>query len=163
MNYRIMTNDCTHPINVYHIEQQYGGKYIGDFCIKTKQGWSEEVAAIFYQPNPNFELGHTHYFGILCQQPHRGLVYDEDYQVAIINGESAFSEPIDGIIADDGEVIYSRYRHDFVTSSDGSVSIDGGRDYVRCMGSSVLNFNRRCLLTIDKDKLIIMDPVEEQI
>jgi hypothetical protein len=36
-----------------------------------------------------------------------------------------------GIVADNGEVIYSRYRHDFVYSTDRSVFVDGGRDYVK--------------------------------
>ena len=30
-----------------------------------------------------------------------------------------------------GEVIESRYRHDFVTCSCGALSVDGGRDYIR--------------------------------
>ena len=30
-----------------------------------------------------------------------------------------------------GEVIESRYRHDFVTCSCGALSVDGGKDYIR--------------------------------
>jgi hypothetical protein len=50
----------------------------------------------------------------------------------ISNAESAFSEPIAGVLTEDGEVIVSRFRHDYVTK-DGQV-IDGGRDYTRSSG-----------------------------
>lgn len=167
MNLKIMVQDpdkCSQPIDVAQIEKKYSSTYIGDFCLKTRDGWSDTTAAIFYNPAPDVSLGHSHYFGIFVKYPpFGGYVAGGDGELYITKGDSAFSEPINGIIADDGEVIYSRYRHDFKTSTDGSVSIDGGRDYVRCLGTSILNFNRTCLLTIDKDKLVIMDPIVDQL
>lgn len=130
--------------NIDSVEQRYGGTYIGDFCLKLKNGnWSDNPAAIFYQPNPKIEFGHTHLFAIVN-------LFDGSY---ITCGDSAFSEPIAGIIADDGEVIYSRFRHDYRTSADNSVFIDGGRDYCRHSGDPT----RFCTLILDKDKLVI-DP-----
>ena len=38
---------------------------------------------------------------------------------------------ISAAVADDGEIIYSKYRHDYNVSKDKSVFIDGGRDYTR--------------------------------
>jgi hypothetical protein len=65
---------------------------------------------------------HSHYFGVYVS--HDGHVY-------ICNAESAFSDPILGVVADSGEIVVSGYRHDYRTSSDGSAFIDGGRDYTR--------------------------------
>jgi len=52
----------------------------------------------------------------------------------ITNAESAFSEPITGLLTENGEVIVSRYRHHCVIK--GSYMIDGGRDYLRTSGNS---------------------------
>lgn len=133
------------PINIGIVELKYNSKYIGDFCLKTNGGgWSEIPVAIFYQPNPDLLAGHSHYFGIFV---------NEEHHCVITNGESAFSEPINGLITDDGTVIYSRYRHDYVTSNNGELFIDGGRDYTRFSGGH----HRLVKLLIDKDKLVI-DP-----
>lgn len=138
-----LKKESCQPIKIEKAEKHYGGKYIGDFCLKTKDnGWSEVPAAVFYQPNPKLDLGHTHWFALLI----------ENGQLFITNAESVFSEPFSAMIADNGEVIFSRYRHDFHTSEDESVSIDGGRDYTKTVGAQ----NRLCQLAIDKDKLVIV-------
>lgn len=49
----------------------------------------------------------------------------------IADGSFIEDQEIVGVIADDSEVIFSRYRHDYRTSTDGSVFIDGGRAYTR--------------------------------
>lgn len=49
----------------------------------------------------------------------------------ITNAITATETTITGIKAQNGEIIYSRYRHDYRESADGSVFIDGGRDYTR--------------------------------
>lgn len=105
---------------IAYFENKYDATYVSDLCLKNVDGsWSESPASIFYQPNP--QEGHNHYFGVFLKGK----------QAYITSGESAVSEIISGIVADDGEVIYSRYRHDFRTSKDGSVYIDGGRDYTK--------------------------------
>lgn len=109
------------PINTQKVEEKYGAKYLGDFCVKRKNGWSEQPFAIFYQPNPNVSLGHSHYFGMFV----------ESENMYITKGDSAFEEGLTGVVADDGEIVISCYRHDYRTSTDGSVFIDGGRDYTR--------------------------------
>ena len=103
------------------IETMYGGKYMGYWTIKDKHGnWSEMPVDVFYQPNPDRSKGHTNYFG---------MYRSHDDHVMITNAESAFSEPITGVLTDDGEVIVSRYRHDYVTKD--NKMVDGGRDYLR--------------------------------
>jgi hypothetical protein len=147
---KIMThngNSEYQHINVDVISDKFGAIFIGDFSIKTKTGaWSALPVAVFYQPNPALHLGHTHYFGIF----NTGGLYQPEF--VITDASSAFSEPILGIVADDGEVIFSRSRHDFRTSKDGSVSIDGGREYIKY---NSLSSAQLVNLIIDKDKLVI--------
>jgi hypothetical protein len=135
-------NHTLQPISIQVMEAHYSAKFVGDFCVQLKGGgWSDFPIAIFYQPTPKFELGHSHYFG---------LFVDETGNLLITNGDSAFDDPITGVVADNGEVIFSRYRHDFTTSSDGSVWIDGGRDYCRSNTST----NIFVKLKVDKDKIV---------
>jgi hypothetical protein len=116
------------------IEDYYGGRFVGSFCTKRTDGsWNDEPVDVFYQPNPDFSKGHTHYFGMF-----RNSLTGH---VMITNAISAFEHPMLGAIADDGEVIVSGYRHDYRRSKDGTVFIDGGRDYTRygriCVNSDV--------------------------
>ena len=117
--------DHKYAINI--IEEQYGAKYMGYWCVKrADENWSEKPMDVFYQPNPDVSKGHSHYFGIFTV-PGRG--------VYITDAKSAFEEPITGLLTEDGEVLVSRYRHDCVTK--GEYMIDGGRDYLRTSGASV--------------------------
>jgi len=107
--------------NIQKVEEKYKASFVGQFCLKTKHGgWSENPADVYYQEVVPIE-GYSHYFGLIIQQ---GSLY-------IVSGQSAIDEPFSGIIADDGEIIYSRYRYDYRTSKDGSVWIDGGKDYTK--------------------------------
>ena len=102
-------------------EEMYKAQYMGFWCTKRPDGnWNERPVEVFYQPNPDLEKGHSHYFGLLVDHLDR---------VMITNAESAFSEPMTGVICEDGEVLISRYRHDYRTKGDRMV--DGGRDYTR--------------------------------
>lgn len=51
--------------------------------------------------------------------------------IMITDGSFIEEQEITGAVAQDGEVVFSRSRHDYVTSSDGSVFIDGGRAYTK--------------------------------
>ena len=137
-------NKSLQPINIPAVEDRFNGKFIGDFCIKTNNGsWSEEPLAVFYNDNPDVEKGHSNYFAI-------GVAGSD--KVFITRGDSAFDDLITGIVADDGEVIFSRYRHDFVTSYDDSVWIDGGRDYCRFGGDP----DRLVSITVLDGELVIL-------
>lgn len=127
VDYVLMSvGDSTTGIVVSAAESRYGATYMGDFCVKNIYGdWTTQPVAIFYQPNPDTTKGHSHYFGLAVRQD----------TVLIMRGDTAFDEPIAGIVSDAGEVIFSRYRHDYCTSQDGTVSIDGGRDYVKTIGN----------------------------
>ncbi len=100
--------------------------------------------SVFYQANPP-ELSPrgrpcSNYFGI----------YWHEKQLMICNAESAFSEGLIGGVAKNGDVIISRFRHDYVVSEDGTSMMDGGRDYIRSNGC------RTVRIGIDKSKLIIL-------
>ena len=108
--------------SIEKVEAKYNAKFVGQFCLKTVGGgWSESPADIYYVENPDRSLGHSNYFGLIVQ---RGGVY-------ITRGDSAVEPLISAAVADDGEIIYSKYRHDYNVSKDKSVFIDGGRDYTR--------------------------------
>jgi len=106
------------------LAKHYGAQYLGYWTIKRESGWSDQPVDVFYQPNPDVSKGHSHYFGMFRLED----------KVLITNAESAFNEPITGLLTENGEVIVSRYRHNCVVK--GSYMIDGGRDYLRTSGNS---------------------------
>lgn len=128
------------------ISTRYNAKYLGSWCIKDKNGnWTERPVEVFYQPNPDFSKGHSHYFGIFAK-PISG-------QLMICNAESAFSKPMVGILEND--VVYiSRFRHDFIKTPKGKI-IDGGRDYLH--SSATGSFAE---VTI-KDGIFIFKPLSD--
>jgi len=135
-------------INIELAEKKYNATYIGDFCLDVNhnsdkpKNWTEQPFAVFWQENP--QPGHNHYFGLYIRD---GFVY-------ITNATSAAEGHWDGMVADDGEIIYSRFRHDFRESTDHSVIVDGGRDYFKHMGKID---NPRVKITIVRDKLVVND------
>ncbi len=113
------------PFNIEEVEKKYNAVYMGDFSLQTKSGhWSDSPAAIFYVENPDISKGHSHYFGLFIR--YNDPIDPDDTSVLITRGDSAFSEPLQGIKADNGEVIVSCYRHHYIESEDKSVMIDGG-------------------------------------
>jgi len=128
--------------SIEKIEETYRAKYVCDSSLKTKDGgWSYQPAAVFYQPHPPPEM--SNYFGM--------YVYDKD--VMICKADSA-TEPFDGIVADNGDVIYSRFRHDYRGSPDNSVFVDGGREYTR-WGGKDLNITRLVKINVVGPDLVI--------
>jgi hypothetical protein len=121
------------------IEDFYGAKYMGQWAVKGERGWSGIPVDVFYQPNPDTAKGHSHYFGMFINGQNRMMITD---------AQSAFSEPIYGVLCDDGEVIVSRYRHDYVTK-DGCM-VDGGRDYFKRSDRG-----KTVRITVDRDQFVI--------
>lgn len=137
-------------VNKEKVEEKYDAKYMGDFCLKMKDGsWGEKPASIFYVENPDIEKGHTHYFGIFntFKLVDGEVKYDKTF---ITKGDSAFEDDLVGAVADNGEIVISCFRHDYVESKDKSVFIDGGRDYVRhTLGCKLVK------IKVEKDQFII--------
>ena len=128
---------------IKEIEQFYNATYVCETSVKLKGGgWSYNPCAIFY-----VTVAHprgSNYFAISLVEGH---VYISDALPSIQE-----MEPIPAVHSG-GEVIYSRYRHDYRTTKDGKCSIDGGRDYTRISwdGDSYSS----CMLKFDKDKLVV--------
>ena len=126
------------------IEDKYKAKFVGEFSINQGAGWTEFPVALFYQETP--PEGYDQYFGI--------YIKNENMGVYIVSGQSAADTEILGVVSRDNEIIYSRFRHDYRISTDGTVMIDGGRDYLKTSGGPIMR------LQIIKDKLVIMGPVD---
>jgi hypothetical protein len=106
--------------SINKMEKHYGAKYIGAWCTKRPSGgWNEMPVEVFYQSDPDRSKGHSNFLGIFMQN---GQLY-------VLNAESAFSEPITGVLCENGEVVVSRYRHNYIEKN--GIMIDGGRDYIR--------------------------------
>jgi hypothetical protein len=104
------------------VEAKYNATFVGQLPILLPKGvWSCGFADIFYQAIPTVD-GYSNYFV---------LYMDVDDLIKIMSGESAVQGIIRAVRANDGEIIYSRGRHDFVYSSDNSCFIGGDRDYIK--------------------------------
>lgn len=108
---------------VLAMEQYSRCNFVGQLCLKDINGnWVNEFAYVFYEPMPNVELNHTHYFAIIKRN---GSTF-------ITKGDSSVEGVFAGI-EEDGIITISRYRHDFRQTNSGA--IDGGRDYTKIVGS----------------------------
>jgi hypothetical protein len=104
------------PENVKKIEELKKAKYVCDTEL------NDIHVAIFYGDEVH-PVSESRYFG---------LYYSTlDKQLMITNGAFIEEQDIAGVVAENGDVIYSRYRHDFRRSPDETVFVDGGRAYLR--------------------------------
>ena len=123
------------------VEQSKNAKYMGYWTRKTIGGsWSDQPIDVFYQQEAH-PRG-SNYFGL----------YRVNGKVYITDAASCFSEPIIGVVCEDGEVIVSRYRHDYVEKGDRM--IDGGRDYTR------QSMHHTAVITVEGDKFIIREEID---
>lgn len=128
--------------DVKRAEQHYQSKFVDTFELGR-------IVDVFYNPNPDVAKGHSHYFGLHIN-PINGLLY-------VSNAEGVLKQHISGLVSDDGEVVFSRHRHDYRVSEDGSVSIDGGRDYLRV---SILDSSNGSTIT---ERLVRLKIVEDRL
>lgn len=123
------------------IEKHYEATYIADLCIRDKRGnWTETTVAVFWVEEPK-QADHSHYIGL----------YRSQGRVMICDARSVAEGHWDGMMAEDGEIIFSRYRHDYRRSRDDSVMVDGGRDYFKASGLRDVRIN------IVRDKMWVND------
>ncbi|RYD62755.1 MAG: hypothetical protein EOP83_13780 [Verrucomicrobiaceae bacterium] len=115
-------------LKVREVERRYaqssGGpvRFLSEMTIRTRDnGWSERPVAVFWQQNRVREE-YSNYFGLL----------DQAGGVMITNAKSVAEGAWNGMMHPvTGEVVFSRYRHDYRSSEDGTVNVDGGRDYFK--------------------------------
>ena len=151
MEYKINKGETITGIKPGVVEVRKDAKYIGDFCVKTKSGWSAQPVSIFYQQNPPAPF--SNYFGIYLDYTSGKLM--------ITDGSSVTQEPILGIASSTGEVVYSRYGHDFRSLENGEGSIDGGREYTRLLGSIDGTFPATVELQIQGSDLVVTKVLSE--
>jgi hypothetical protein len=102
------------------IEQRFRAKYVFESQLKLRSDqWSDFSAAVFYTEEPHPEG--SNWFGI----------WERDGRLMISNAISAVEEPFFGVLAENGDIIYSRHAHDLRESDDKTVFIDGGRSHCR--------------------------------
>lgn len=126
----IITSELFTPEGIANVEKKYDALFVCDTCLKNREGgWINRAVAVFWNKDlTKIPKGGSAYFGLFhrYEPPNfkKGLLM-------ITNAISAAETEITGIVAENGDVIWSRYRWDYRTSPDGSVWIDGGRDYIR--------------------------------
>lgn len=124
-----------------NIEEYYKAKFICETCLKNIDGgWANIPVAVFYTENAHPEG--SNWFG---------LYYNHDNKLMITDAKSAL-EPFDALLFENGDILYSRYRHDYRTY--GNAMVDGGRDYFRYTPT---NDSKMVKIQIMKDKLEIVD------
>jgi hypothetical protein len=161
--------ECTFlsPHVIKLIEEKKNAKYVCETCIKDKHdNWANQPAAIFMCPEPHPVSG-SKYLAVIG----RPMLLDDGVNLVYTNGQSAVDTPIAGIIAKNGDIIYSRFRHDYRTSEDGTVTIDGGRDYTKttCTDTTIRNpsgdiiarWGQTVSLQIVEDQLQVVEAVLE--
>ena len=119
---------------IARIEEMKTAVYVCDTCLKGRGGWVNNPVAVFWNKDPaNIPDGGSAWFGMFYRAEYPDP--DAPIKLFITNAISATQDSIDAVVATDGEVVWSRFRHDMRYSQDGSVWIDGGRDYMRWSGS----------------------------
>jgi len=114
---------------VPRVEEVYNAKFMGHWAILDKNNcWINSPVDVFYVENPDRSKGHSNYFG---------LFWSLDSGWSICDAQSAFSVPMMGALCPDGEVLVSRYRHNYVEKDD--IMIDGGREYTRTNAENLVS------------------------
>lgn len=106
--------------------------YVGDFAVRSSKGfWSPVPVAVFYTPHPR--EGYTNsYFGV-----YKSLARLDMPTWMICDATSVAEHTWQGFEME-GEVIFSRWRHDMRCFSFGGPYVDGGADYLRVVGTADL-------------------------
>lgn len=126
-----------YPItNTSKIEQLYSqkdGVPINHVC--TTEFNDGIIADIFYRETPHPEFGNR-YFAVLFRD-------DVPY---IANADEVENLTFGMVENDDGDLEYSRSRHDYKSFQNGNM-IDGGRDYIRSSGTVKIYVVRHGVMT----------------
>jgi len=114
--------------DIAKIEDMKNAVYVCETCLRSREGgWANQAVAIFWNKDEaNVPPGGSRWFGMFWRVEVSG-----HQSLFITNAQSAVEHPITGVIAENGDIIYSRYRHDYRVSPDGTAMVDGGRDYFR--------------------------------
>lgn len=131
---------CNDPtlFNYEHLEKickHYNAQYV----IDTEHDGI--ACAVFYGIKPHPDSG-SRYFAMYMSP--------QSQQLMITDGSFVEDQEFAGIIANNGDIIFSRGRYDYRVSDDESVWIDGGREYTR---RPLVSADRLVRLTVYKGRL----------
>ena len=107
---------------VEKIEQSRNCRYVCEWNVKQDGKIHHEPMLIFWNDTAHPQGSNW-----------MALFYYNDWFVR--DGITASQLPINCVVSNDKQVLFSKSRHDFRSSYDGSVSVDGGRDYTRVLGN----------------------------
>lgn len=115
--------------NIEECEETLGGKFLGELCVAIRNDtWTDYPVAVFWLPSS--EKYGSNYIGL-----HGSFGVDEN--IYYVDASSVADGEWAGRIAENGEIIFSRFRHDYRRSIDGTAVADGGRDYIRGFGKQI--------------------------
>ena len=110
-------------------------KYVFESCIKDSKGnWINTPMAIFYQKEAH--PAGSNYAAIFVELDHD----THGVNLFIADGISAVEGVVYKGIEAEGEVVYSRFRHDYRSVKNGAF-VDGGRDYFRYGGDHLNDYH----------------------
>lgn len=121
------------------VEEKYNAKYVleTDLLAKDKHSgvtfWANKPAAIFYTEKAHPEG--SNYFALYMEYN-----MDGTKTPMITDGLPSIKDVVFAGIEAEGEVVYSRYRHDYREHKNGAF-VDGGRDYFRYGGDKFDDYN----------------------
>lgn len=134
MDYKILKDsELFSAENILRIEDKQNAVYVCETCLKgVGGGWINSPVAVFWNTDPaNIPPGGSAWFGMFFKYDADSAETGKIGPLMITNAISAVENKITGVVAKNGDIIYSRYRHDYRLSPDGTAMVDGGRDYLR--------------------------------
>lgn len=105
------------------IEKQYNCKFVTEWNLKSKEGKWLDPVLIFW--NDTAHPRGSNWMGL----------YKKGEAWYVCDGITASQNPINCMVSNSKQVLFSKYRHDFRSSHDKSVTVDGGREYTRVLGA----------------------------
>lgn len=105
------------------IEKAYNCRYVTEWNTKSSDGGYNPPRLIFWSDTPHPRGSNWLAF------------YRHEREWYVADGISVTEVPICCMLSNDKQLLFSKSRHDFRTSFDNSISVDGGRDYMRVLGN----------------------------
>lgn len=113
-------------VGIARVEKAYKCRFVAEWNIINSDG------RVMTQPVLLFWNDIPHDKGSNWMGMYRDSV-DSNWYVR--DGITASRLPIECVVSNDKQVLFSKNRHDFRTSHDRSITVDGGRDYTRVLGA----------------------------
>lgn len=131
------------------VENLYGAKFVGQRVV------GDRVIPVYFQPHPDVSKGHSSFFGLYFGVT-RSVLGEIESAILICNALSHKHMAIGVVNKKTGELLISRYRHDYHSTQNGSFYVDGGQAYIRIVG----NIADAIQVEVDLSKMTVHIPSE---